>query len=118
MDSQATLHGVLSNNKPSVVWLSVINSASRPLKEPTVKELLNLVRVSDPHRLGLELNLGESSLKIVEVDHPTDHGKQLLDVFDLYVTQTVEHSWLQVVAALRAMEENRLAKKLMDRFRK
>ena len=46
-----------------------------------------------------------------------DHDAQLSDVFTLYLQQTEEPSWLQVVEALHAMGENHLAKKIMDKFR-
>ena len=83
-----------------------------------MKDLIQLVKVANPYNLGLNLNFDMSSLNIVQADHPTDHSKQLSDVFKLYLTQTEKPSWLDVIKALRAMGENRLAKKLMDRFRK
>ena len=81
-----------------------------------MKNLIQLVRVSHPYFLGLHLNLEKSSLDVVQVDHPMDHSRQLVDVFDLYLTQTEEPSWLEVVAALRAMGENRLARTIIEHF--
>jgi hypothetical protein len=89
---------------------------SRPLPPPTKRDLVQLVRVDNPYNLGLNLNLNESYLNIVQKDHPTDHDAQLSDVFTLYLQQTEEPSWLQVVAALRAMGEKRLARTIMEKF--
>ena len=47
-----------------------------------------------------------------------DHDAQLSDVFTLYLQQTEEPSWLQVVAALRDMGEKRLARTIMEKFGK
>ena len=91
--------------------------AAGSLKEPTLKDLLNLVRVTDLFRLGLELNVDSHDIQLVQQNHPTDHQKQLLGVFTLYLQQTEEPSWLQVVEALHVMGENHLAKKIMDKFR-
>ncbi|CAI8019371.1 Stress-activated protein kinase JNK [Geodia barretti] len=89
---------------------------SRQLPPPTKRDLVQLVRVDNPYNLGLNLNLNESYLNIVQKDHPTDHDAQLSDVFTLYLQQTEEPSWLQVVAALRAMGEKRLARTIMEKF--
>ncbi|CAI8019372.1 hypothetical protein GBAR_LOCUS11649 [Geodia barretti] len=68
MDSQATLQ------------------AAGSLKEPTLKDLLNLVRVTDLFRLGLELNVDSHDIQLVQQNHPTDHQKQLLDIYEVTPT--------------------------------
>jgi hypothetical protein len=90
--------------------------AAGVLKEPTLKNLMNLVRVTDPCRLGLELNVDSHDIRLVQQNHPNNHQKPLLDVFTLYLQQTEEPSWLQVVAALRTMGEARLARTIMEKF--
>ena len=81
-----------------------------------MKDLIQLVNISNPYNLGLNLNFDMSSLNIVQADHPTDHSKQLSDVFKLYLTQAEKPSWLDVIKALRAMGENRLARIIMEKF--
>ena len=119
MDPQATLKGLLLTKchcfiKASLVILFL---AAGVLKEPTLKNLMNLVRVTDPCRLGLELNVDSHDIRLVQQNHPNNHQKPLLDVFTLYLQQTEEPSWLQVVAALRTMGEARLARTIMEKFR-
>ena len=103
-------------NLASYTLYTTIFSGSRPLPLPTKRDLVQLVRVTNPYNLGLNLNLDESYLNIVRKDHPTDHDAQRSDVFTLYLQQTEEPSWLQVVAALCTMGETRLARTIMEKF--
>ena len=85
---------------------------------PTKIELMDLVNITNPSGLGLRLNISESSIAIVEANHRNDYSGQLSDVFSLYLQQTEEPSWIEVVKALRAINERRCAKNIMDHFGK
>lgn len=82
----------------------------------TMKDLQRLVRVENPCDLGLQLNIDETSIKLIKANYPNDRSEQLYEVFTLYLDQTEEPSWLQVVAALRSIGKINCAKTIMDEF--
>ena len=82
----------------------------------TMKDLQRLVRVENPCDLGLQLNIDETSIKVIKANYPNDRSEQLYEVFTLYLDQTEEPSWLQVVAALRSIGKINCAKTIMDEF--
>lgn len=83
-----------------------------------MKDLVNHVRVDNPYRLGLKLNLDRSDLNVVQRNNRNDYEGELDGVFNLYLQQTEEPSWQQVVNALRAVGENKIAKSIMDKLGK
>ena len=67
------------------------------------------VRTVRPYELGLQLDIEESDLETVLVDHRNDISGQLRQVLSLYLRQTVEPSWSHVVTALYAIHEVKCA---------
>jgi hypothetical protein len=90
--------------------------APRRLPQPTLVELTNLIKTKNPSGLGLQLGLEQSEVETIQVNHPTDHARQLYGVFSEYLRQTEVSSWIQVVEALRAIGERKCAKAVMDKF--
>lgn len=84
------------------------------LAQPTMRELRKLVRTDQPRELGLQLNLDEKELDIVVKDHPTDHDRQLSDVLSLYLRQSLDPSWQEVVTALWNIGEKRRANDIAE----
>ena len=81
-----------------------------------MKELTELIRTTKSHQLGLQLNVEPESLKIVQANHLNDHNKQCVEVLSLYLEQTPEPSWSEVVAALRKIGQIRCAKNITDKI--
>ena len=84
------------------------------LPEPTLLDLVNLVKTDQPIRLGLQLGLEGNDLALVKRNHPTDHAQQLEDVLLLYMKQPEKPSWKKVTTALWNIGEKRIAKKILD----
>ena len=86
------------------------------IPEPTLKELMNLVKTDQPIMLGLQLGVKDSDLALVKKNHPTDHGKQLEDVLSLYMRQSVDPSWEEMTTALWDICEKRTAQQIADEY--
>ena len=57
-----------------------------------------------------------SSLDLVRANHPGDHGRQLTEVFNLYLKQADDASWREVAKALIAIDDIKTAKTIMKKF--
>ena len=67
-------------------------------------------RVSDWHTLGIQLDLTTSQLKDIDVTYHA-HGVDRLktEMFDLWLKSSPDASWTNLITALRAMDEERVA---------
>ena len=86
------------------------------IPEPTLKDLMNLVKTDKPIKLGLQLGVNENDLAVLDKDHPNDHDKQLSKVLSLYMRQSVNPSWMEVTTALWNIGENRIAQQITDYY--
>ena len=84
--------------------------------EPTMRDLANLVQTDKPYLLGLQLNLENHRLRVVEVNHPRDLHRQVLEVFSLYLRQSLSPSWVEVATALWNIGEKRTANAIAHRY--
>ena len=81
-----------------------------------MKELECLVKTDKPIKLGLQLDVDENDLAIVEKDHRNDHDKQLSKVLSLYMRQTVKPTWEQVAMALWKIRERNKAQRIAEKY--
>ena len=67
-------------------------------------------RVSDWHTLGIQLDLTTSQLYNIHVTYHV-HGVDRLktEVFDVWLKSSPNASWTNLITALRAMDEERVA---------
>lgn len=81
-----------------------------------MKDLVNLVMTDQPRNLGLQLNLDESDLNVVEKDLRNDHAAQLSKVLSLYMKESLSPSWVEVATALWNIKEKNRAKVIAKKF--
>ena len=77
---------------------------------------MKLVNIDRPYELGVQLNIDDTSLNMMRADNRNEPGRQLIEVFDLYLRQSEEASWVEVATALRAIGEKKKAKIIMEKF--
>ena len=77
---------------------------------------MNNVRTVKPFELGIQLNLDYNDVKTAMADNKNDTSGQLIKVLSLYLDQTVEPSWHDVVTALYAIGENKCAADIGKKF--
>ena len=86
----------------------VLFSLGTPL---TVKHLVTACkRVNDWHTLGIQLDLTTSQLNNIHVTYHA-HGVDRLktEMFDVWLKSSPNASWTDLITALRAMDEERVA---------
>ena len=91
-------------------------NTAHTLPEPILRELMTLISTDRPYDLGVHLNVKGSSLDLVRANHPGDHGRQLTGVFNLYLKQANDASWIEVAKALIAIDDIKTAKTIMKKF--
>lgn len=86
------------------------------LPTPTMKDLMNNVHTVKTYELGIQLDINENDINTTMVDHKNDAAAQLRQILSLYLRQTVEPSWPQVVNALYAIDECKCAADIEKKF--
>ena len=108
-DHSRTLSELHHNDEESApVLMYLFFSLGTPL---TVKHLVAACkRVSDWHRLGIQLDLTISQLKNILLTYRA-HGVDRLkaEMFDLWLKSSLNPSWSDLITALRAMGEDTVA---------
>lgn len=84
--------------------------------EPTLKELLSVVQTTNFFGLGLQLNIKEYDLNVIEKDNRGDVRKQMRLMFQQYLRQTVSPSWQEVATALNTIGEDKLADTIAKKY--
>ena len=84
--------------------------------EPTLKELLSVVQTTNFFGLGLQLNIKEYDLNVIEKDNRGDVRKQMRLMFQQYLRQTVSPSWQEVATALNTIGEEKLADMIAKKY--
>ena len=84
--------------------------------EPTLKELLSVVQTTNFFGLGLQLNIKEYDLNVIEKDNRGDVRKQMRLMFQQYLRQTVSPSWQEVATALNTIGEEKLADTIAKKY--
>ena len=87
---------------------ALVFSLGTPL---TVKHLVTACkRVSDWHTLGIQLDLTTSQLKDIHVTyHAYGVDRLKTEMFDVWLKSSPNASWTDLITALRAMDEERVA---------
>ena len=97
-------------------YVLCLYSAVLLLPPPKPKDLLNLVHTTKPYKFGLELGIAKSDLDIAQKDYRNDCGGQLSEVLNLYLRQSEDPSWVEVVTALCTIGEEQSAKAIMNEY--
>ena len=97
-------------------YVLCLYSAVLLLPPPKPKDLLNLVHTTKPYKFGLELGIAKSDLDIAQKDYRNDCGGQLSEVLHLYLRQSEDPSWVEVVTALCTIGEVQSAKAIMNEY--
>ena len=74
-----------------------------------------LKTVTDWHQLGIKLGLEMHELEKIERDYRGIH-RQMLQTLKLWLQNTPDASWLNVVSALEEMGENRVAANIRRKY--
>ena len=77
---------------------------------------MNFIKTIKPIKLGRQLGVAESDLDVVKKNHPNDRDEQLEDVLSLYMRQSLDPSWEEVVTALWNIGEKRTAQQIADEY--
>jgi len=84
---------------------------------PTLKELTNALKsVSNWHLLGVNLDLSDSELTTIEMNHRGDNTLCKTKMLSRWLAKTTCPSWEAVVQALRLMEANAVAVTIQRKY--
>ena len=114
MIDKVITHGIIVH----IVFFPSIHYYNYPGEPISVKLLVDAVRnVSDWHSLGLHLDLTMSKLMQIQRIHHA-HGEERIkaEMFDVWLNSCPDASWHQLVTALKAIGERRVAKEIESRY--
>ena len=84
-------------------------------QKPELRDLISDVQTTEWYHLGLQLNLDNFTLRQIQVDARKNQERLTL-LFEAWLQVSENPSWQDVVRALKAIGERRLAAKLEQKF--
>ena len=90
-------------------------SHSASSEKPSLQSLLDNVKVTEWHRLGLNLGVSQTDLDFIAADHLLTEVS-LRRTFQCALEQDPFLSWQKVARVLRTMNKNSLARDIQDKF--
>ena len=88
------------------------------MQTPTQTELMDNVKVPDWYRFSISLlNGDDQTVNMIQRD-PAHQGieAKLAEVFRIWLEKSEEPTWNAVVAVLKEMKNNRLAREIQKKF--
>ena len=79
-------------------------------------EFLRELEDVDWYILGRHLELSQSELSEIELNHQNNTGRMRIAMFDRWLRKEENPSWEKIIAALKEMHENKLASRLMMKY--
>ena len=86
-------------------------------RKPTKEELIDNVTVAKWNNFALRLLKDDRRVDTIEEDSALRRTEdKLREVFRIWLEESDNPTWLEVVVALRAVKNNRLAKEIEEKF--
>ena len=79
-------------------------------------EFLRELKDVDWYILGRHLELSQSELREIELNHPNNIGRMRIAMFDRWLRKEEDPSWEKIIAALEEMHETSLASRLNSKY--
>ena len=83
--------------------------------KPKIEDLIDDVKTTQWYRLGLELEISQKEMDIIDEDCKRDTKEALKKTFKQWL-KTEEPTWRQIIAALRKIGENNCARELEQKY--
>ena len=84
-------------------------------QKPQLRDLISDVQTTEWYHLGLQLNLDSFKLRQIQVD-ARQNQEHLTLMFEAWLQVSENPSWQDVVRALKAIGERRVAAELQQKF--
>ena len=95
--------------------MSTLEQVLPTQREPHLRELISYVHTTEWYRLGLQLDVDSFKLHQIGKD-AKENQEHLTLMFEAWLQVCENPSWQDVVQALKAIGERRLAAKLEQKF--
>ena len=95
--------------------LTTLEKVSPTQQEPRLRDLISYVHTTEWYRLGLQLDVDSFRLRQIGKD-ARENQEHLTLMFEAWLKVCKNPSWQDVVQALEAIGERRLAAKLEQKF--
>ena len=91
------------------------DTMSTAQQKPQLRDLISDVQTTEWYHLGLQLNLDSFKLRQIQVD-ARQNQEHLTLMFEAWLQVSENPSWQDVVRALKAIGERRVAAELQQKF--